>query len=377
MRLVPGARACSLAVACALGAGPFLSAPLASAEPLAGELIDTSAAAPEHWIPGTARAFRISYWSEGAGEQRIPVSGAVYLPAGTPPPGGWPVIAWAHGTVGLADDCAPSINARSERDLEYLEAWLAEGYAIVASDYPGLGGPGVHPYLNGRIAANGVIDAVRAARAAEPALSPSWVAVGQSQGGHASLFTARQAPGRAPELDFRGAVATGAPSQLEVLIPSLGPWFPEIGQPGLTVFVSYLLASVRATHPEADVDSYLTPLGRAVVDDAERLCYRDQRDRVAGIAMGALFSRQLTSAPFFEAMRDVVAVPVTEYERPFMIAQGGLDTTVWAPLTEILATRMRANQQPLTLRYYPADSHDSTMFASLDDSRPFVRELFR
>nr|WP_225443392.1 alpha/beta hydrolase [Lolliginicoccus lacisalsi] len=357
--------------------GSLAGAPLAASLPVAGELIASSAAPAEQWIPGTARAFRISYWSDGAGEQRSPVSGAVYLPGGAPPPGGWPIIAWAHGTVGLADHCAPSISGRSERDLGYLEAWLDEGYAIVASDYPGLGGPGVHPYLNGRIAAHGVIDAVRAARAAEPALSRSWVAVGQSQGGHAALFTARLAPGRAPELDFRGAVATGAPSQLEALIPALGPWFPEIGQPGLTVFVTYLLASVRASHPEADVDSYLTPLGRSVVADAERLCYSAQRDRVSGIALGSLFSRQLTTVPFFSAVREVVEVPVDGYERPYMIAQGGLDGTVWAPLTEILASRMRAAQQPLTLRYYPAEGHDSTMPASLEDSLPFVRELFR
>src|SRR4051794_3656476 len=30
------------------------------------------------------------------------------IPKGDPPSGGWPVMAWAHGTTGMADICAPS-----------------------------------------------------------------------------------------------------------------------------------------------------------------------------------------------------------------------------------------------------------------------------
>lgn len=79
------------------------------------------------------------------------------------------MAAWAHGTVGLGDDCAPSTRPRSDRDAEYLGRWLREGYAVVASDYAGLGTPGLHKYLNGEAAARGVVDAVVAARAEGPA----------------------------------------------------------------------------------------------------------------------------------------------------------------------------------------------------------------
>ncbi len=73
----------------------------------------------------------------------------VFVPQGTPPEGGWPVLSWAHGTVGLGDACAPSRNPRSQRDANYLGHWLSQGYAVVATDYIGLGTPGVHPYLQG------------------------------------------------------------------------------------------------------------------------------------------------------------------------------------------------------------------------------------
>jgi hypothetical protein len=70
-------------------------------------------------------------------------------------------MAWAHGTVGIADVCAPSWAGRSERDITYLNHWLDQGYAVVASDYQGLGTGGGHPYLIARPEASSVLDSVR------------------------------------------------------------------------------------------------------------------------------------------------------------------------------------------------------------------------
>ncbi|MGH1559106.1 hypothetical protein ACRAWD_18365 [Caulobacter segnis] len=83
------------------------------------------------------------------------------LPEGAAAGGGWPLIAWAHGTTGVADVCAPSFMPRSDRDQQYLSAWLAAGYAIVATDYAGLGTPGPHPYLQPRSEGLAVLDSAR------------------------------------------------------------------------------------------------------------------------------------------------------------------------------------------------------------------------
>jgi dipeptidyl aminopeptidase/acylaminoacyl peptidase len=79
------------------------------------------------------------------GQAPVAVSGAVFLPKGAAPAAGWPIVAWAHGTVGIADACAPSWRGRSQRDVAYLNAWLEQGYAVVATDYQGLGTPGGIP----------------------------------------------------------------------------------------------------------------------------------------------------------------------------------------------------------------------------------------
>jgi hypothetical protein len=101
----------------------------------------------------------------------VAVSGSVAVPTGKPPKGGWPVITWAHGTTGVADVCAPSRdfagtpNPTGETYINGdLSAWLAAGYAVLRTDYQGLGTPGKHPYLIGKAEGRGVLDIVQAAR---------------------------------------------------------------------------------------------------------------------------------------------------------------------------------------------------------------------
>ncbi len=89
---------------------------------------------------------------------------------------------------------------------------LREGYVVVATDYPGLGTDGVHPYLIGESAGRAVLDSVRAARNFSNSKASNRFAVwGHSEGGHASLFTGQLAARYAPELKLVG-VAAAAPA---------------------------------------------------------------------------------------------------------------------------------------------------------------------
>ena len=53
--------------------------------------------------PPGALAWRILYHSRTIHDEDIAVSGLVVAPDAAPPEGGFPVIAYAHGTTGLAD----------------------------------------------------------------------------------------------------------------------------------------------------------------------------------------------------------------------------------------------------------------------------------
>jgi len=162
--------------------------------------------------PGGGNAFRILYRSKGLNNQPIAVSGAIFIPPGPPPPGGRNVLAYAHPTSGVVEACAPSLMPDTAGMIWGLADMLAKGYVVVATDYPGLGTPGIHPYLIGVSEGRAVLDSVRAARdLPSSGASNRFVVWGHSQGGHASLYTGELAASYAPDLKLFG-VAAAAPA---------------------------------------------------------------------------------------------------------------------------------------------------------------------
>jgi pimeloyl-ACP methyl ester carboxylesterase len=163
--------------------------------------------------PGGGDAFRVLYRSTGLSGQPIAVSGAIFIPPGAAPQGGRDVIAWAHPTSGVVEACAPSLMPDVSGMIWGLANMLAQGYVVVATDYPGLGVPGqIHPYLIGVSEGRAVLDSVRAARALPRTGASNRFAVwGHSQGGHAALYTGELAASYAPELKLVG-VAAAAPA---------------------------------------------------------------------------------------------------------------------------------------------------------------------
>jgi hypothetical protein len=188
-----------------------------------GDLIRSRAVGAPVALSGTTRNELILYRSEAVDGTPIAVSGIVALPESDPPPGGYPVVSWAHGTLGLASAGSPSrdddeIAARlpehhaiNQAPHVLLNAFLAAGWAVVMSDYEGLGVLGTHPYLLGESEARGVLDIVRAARQLHPELSDRLAITGHSQGGQGALFAAHHAPAWTPEADLR-AVSVLAPA---------------------------------------------------------------------------------------------------------------------------------------------------------------------
>lgn len=350
--------------------------------PAPGALLDSVALDRELSVPGAGSAYRILYSTVDQHDRPAVSTAVVFLPRTPAPPGGWPVLAWAHGTVGLGDDCTPSARERSGRDAEYLSHWLDEGYAVVGSDYTGLGTPGLMSYLNSVTTARGVVDSVLAAQHLDADLSPKWAVVGQSQGGGAAVATARWATefSAGSGLDYRGVVATGTPANVESIVKQAGPDMavpPELGPMG-SAYTAYIVAALREARPDLDLDRVLTPAGREAADRAETLCAADLAGSLTDLSVPGFFTAPVTSIPgAAEAIDTYMGIPASGYDRPVFLGVGMRDRDVPPGLTLRFAEAMSANGQDVTLKVYPDSDHSGTVLTSVPDSTAFLADAFR
>ncbi len=205
-------------------------------------------------LPKGASAIRILYHSRALSGEDIAASGVVLIPAGTPPAGGWPVIAWAHGTSGVARMCAPSLMKDVEYGDEGLMPMVAAGFAVVATDYAGLGTPGPHQYDNKIPQADDVVYSVPAAHAAVPALGKRWVAIGHSQGGVAVWGVAELEANR-NDPDYAGAISVAGDMDYDAYESHDAETF----NPVTDLYWPLTAFGIKASYPTFDVKKMLTP----------------------------------------------------------------------------------------------------------------------
>src|ERR1035437_5974048 len=197
VRTTPASSASSSSAPLSLEAFYTSPDPLPAAAP--GSIVRSEPIPHAVGLPAQATAYRVLYHSESTTGADIAVSGTVVIPARPPPVTGYPIVAWAHGTTGLADACAPS--KQGVNTIPYLSEFIDEGMIVAATDYQGLGTLGIHPYLVGQSEGQAVLDAARAARnLAGSIASDSVIIFGHSQGGQAALFAGQISHLYAPDL---------------------------------------------------------------------------------------------------------------------------------------------------------------------------------
>ena len=280
-----------------------------------------------------ARAFGVMYTSESVQGEPIAVTGQVLIPTAEAPEGGRPTLALAHGTTGLADECAPS-KGEGALELRLMAPVVDEGWIVTVTDYEGLGTPGRHPYLVGESEGRGVIDSALAASALPGADQGDQLAIaGYSQGGHGALWAGEIAPEWAPELDVVGTFA-GAPATEIDLILRAAPRLPQAG------FAYMTIAGIAAAYPEADPSLILTDEGVTRLDAVDEGCTRDIFAAVAGIPASDLVRADgPASEPWATLAKEQNPGQVTT-EAPILIIHSAQDDVVPVALSGVLYARM-------------------------------------
>lgn len=349
-------------------------------QPAPGKLI---ALHPEPtMLPG--HAARITYYSTDALHpgKMVTVSAMVVTPEGPAPAGGWPVLAWEHGTTGLAAQCGPSEQGFGTSALTkpYLTLWLRRGFAIVATDYPGMGIPGTDLYLNARAEGMSALDAVRAMTAADARLSRDVIIAGHSQGAQAAVAAAGLAPDYAPMLHVKGTIGVGTPyftprSAKALLAAPKGPAARHFS-PSL-VFTLMLGASLGEADPTFDPGHAFTPKALPYYAMATKECL--------GAFYTAVEKSGLTPATMFrhgagKALRPALAwtvYPTVSLKAPLFLAIGSKDTIVPPIMQKTLEKAACAAGTTVTAKVYPKATHTSSLMASANDAATFAQNLLR
>ncbi|KAA1185639.1 alpha/beta fold hydrolase [Rhizobium tropici] len=209
--------------------------------------------------PASFQAWRIRYETTDASGRRTEATGVLVSPRGSAGRLKRDVMAWAHPTVGIAEACAPSAQPNVLETIPNLAGLIAQGWVVVATDYPGLGTPGPNAYLVGEAEARSLLDSVRAAQGlAQVGAGRRFGVWGLSQGAHAALFTGEVSKRYAPELEIVGVAAAAPPTDLSA---NLGGGVNPTVRAALTAFAAQSWSEVY----DVDLSIIARPVAQRVI----------------------------------------------------------------------------------------------------------------
>jgi alpha-beta hydrolase superfamily lysophospholipase len=301
--------------------------------------------------PEGMRGWAVLYGSLGAGDVPIGVSGLVLAPAAAAREA--PILAWAHGTAGLADACAPSRAGFGHPAAGALLSLAALGFTVTATDYEGLGTPGLHPYLVGPSEGRAVLDSIRATKqlTGVPSGAPSAV-MGISQGGHAALWSAECAPAYAPELPIAGVVAASPPIDLLATRTSLvgsARWTPAAWLDSLMVAVAW------SDHFGFDLEGRLTEEGERVAQ-----ALRTEALETVALPSSDPFRSDPGSWPEWPALAEANSPGHAASRAPILMLAATEDEIVPPDTIEPGAARLRSAGSSVHLEWIAGD-HAATL----------------
>nr|WP_276515289.1 alpha/beta fold hydrolase [Actinomadura coerulea] len=255
-----------------------------------------------------------------------------------------------------------------------MDKWVANGFAVVQTDYEGLGTPGGHPYLNGVSEANAVTDIVRAARGADHRIGRDWFVAGHSQGGQAALYTAA-AWQKPRDIRLRGAVSIAPGSNMSQTAQYVKARYPgaEVGLP----FLFVLLNGAQAADPAFVPEDLLTGEAAAVVRAGRtNACLLQLKQLSKGLPLDKVF-RPDADLTRFEAYYDSQEALGLTLGVPTLVAQGTADREVSPAATRTIVDDLCTRYGKIAYRTFEGADHRGGIGASFEAALNFAQAVRR
>lgn len=280
------------------------------------------------------QAARVVYRSSnGDSGVETTVSGSVFTPLGESPSGGWPIIAFGHGTTGIDEGCAPSLSDSLLGLSGPVLGLVKSGYAVAVPDYQGLGQNGVHPYTDGKTAGLNVIDAVRALRHTFGTTSTRWLALGGSQGGGASWAADEQASTYGAGLNLVGAVADSPAADVSGIVDKAQAH--ELTDDQRPAFLT-IVESLARLHPDLTRDDFRRGAAARYWDVMLSCAGNNANDRNEALKQVTAEDVDPGTRAAADRLRGMLAkwaLPQRRLSAPLSVVYGGEDTLIDAKWT--------------------------------------------
>jgi hypothetical protein len=300
--------------------------------PLKGELGQVVRQEPLGVNVEGGKGLRVLYRTQRADGSYTFSSGMIFIPdntnAGTPRP----VVAWAHGTLGLGDACAPSRTVSPVGNIAWVSTMLKNGWVVTATDYAGFGTAGTQGYLVGGAEAHDVLNSVRAARHIPQAKAGVTFAIwGHSQGGNSALFSAHEAAAYAPELQLVSTVASAPAAELVSLLNE------QYGTVADWVIGPLIATSWPAVNNSLSNTGILTEDGLNNYQKIANHCIA--RATIAGLIRNTFdqkfFSKNPIDVPAWRAMAEAQSAPLPTAGQPLLVVESKTDKVVLPDTTAL------------------------------------------
>lgn len=328
-----------------------------------GDLI-RSERAYEYHLSYEASTFRILYHSLSPQGKDIAVSGVVLVPDRTPPSGGWPIIAWGHDFTGSARQCAPSL-LKNLNAGPFLSMYISLGYAVVASDYAGLGSNLPHAVFDISSNALDVIYSVPAARAALPQLGSKWVVVGYGQGANVAVGVAETSLDSG-DPNFLGAVAIAG-------VAESGELFAHLAQGSNYSMLVFLAHGIKTVFPEFHVEDILTDNAVGLYEQQTHVCEPklDQELTANEILRPGWESNRYIKEYF---KRNLLGTKPAR--GPLLVISGEADSVVPSEFTKKAVTRLCGQKDRVVFVTYPGLTASAALINSVSEQTSWIRARF-
>jgi hypothetical protein len=326
-----------------------------------GELI-RSESTNQYSLPYELSALRILYHSRTAKGEDIAVSGVVLIPDGKPPASGWPVIAWAHEFRGAARQCAPSL-MKNLGVGPILAMYANLGYAVVATDYAGLGADSGKSVLDMRSNAFDVMYSVAAARAAVKQIGQKWIAVGPFEGALAAIGVAES---EVRDPNYVGSIATSGVADAQ-------PLYQRLAESSSNSVMLVMVSSIKTLYPEFNVRDALNEKALPAYERVAQTCGGETGPEFAGVVLEPGWESRL---PLIKKFLDLSTPGVKAAHGPLLVISGEADPAIPADMSVKTVARMcKQGDRVLFLKYRDLDA-SGAMGASVADQISWIKARF-